>query len=127
MPEPPKADMPSGYKRFAKGYCVLPTLLLGVVWPYFIPAFSKPPKIFLALEESEYDKAHTLCSIKNGRMPTLIELIRLERGGLLPHRKTDYWSQTKIHSFAFGWSTRKNMLSFDLQSDRDHVVCIVQP
>ena len=102
-------------------------LLLLSASALVIYIFSQPkPKakrIFLE-KEYTYPQAQIECTQRDASLPRLGLLIQLARFDLLPHPKTDYWSSLSIAGFAFGWSTRKMMLSFDPHDDTDHVVCV---
>ena len=107
-------------------------LLIGVIgifilWrgPQWISAYAQAPSTVLLPKELTHAQALQGCRDKKGRLPTLVEVIRLEHSGLLVHRRTDFWSTATLGFFAFGWSTRKNMLSFDPKDDFDSVICIV--
>ena len=101
------------------------TLLSALVLVIYIFAQPKPQtkRIFLE-KEYTYKQAHIECAQRESSLPRLGLLIQLARFDLLPHPKTDYWSSLSISRFAFGWSTRKMMLSFDPHDDTDHVVCV---
>ena len=89
--------------------------------------FTQPkPKTELIFLKREYTfpQAKKLCAQQKAHLPDLGLLIQLARFGLLPHPQTDYWSSFSISGFAFGWSTRKMMFSFDPHDDTDHVVCV---
>ena len=74
--------------------------------------------------EYTHDDARKACQSINMQLPSMSQLVSLYKNKQLIHKKTDYWSSLRIASFAFGWSTRKKMPSFDPRSDLDHVVCI---
>ena len=110
------------------------TLVLGVLgalvlWlgPRLIPAYEVLPETVLLPKELTHEQALQGCKKNAARLPSLVEVIRLEHSGALVHRRTDFWSTATVLSYAFGWSTRKNMLSFDSQQDHDSVICIVDP
>ena len=102
-------------------------LLLLIASALVIYIFSRPKpltkRIFLD-KEYTYTQAQIECAQRDASLPRLGLLIQLARFDLLPHPKTDYWSSLSIAGFAFGWSTRKMMLSFDPHDDTDHVVCV---
>ena len=101
------------------------TLLSVLVLVIYIFSQPKPQvkRIFLK-KEYTYKEAHIECAQREASLPHLGLLIQLARFNLLPHPTTDYWSSLSIAGFAFGWSTRKMMLSFDPHNDADHVVCV---
>ena len=85
----------------------------------------KPEKRLIFLKkEYTFEQAQVQCEQKDSSLPDLDLLIQLARFEMLPHPTTDYWSSLSLFGFAFGWSTRKMMLSFDPHDDTDHVVCI---
>ena len=100
-------------------------LLSVLVLALYILSQPKPEikRIFLE-KEYTYQQAQIECAQRDASLPRLGLLIQLARFDLLPHQKTDYWSSLSITGFAFGWSTRKMMLSFDPHNDTDHVVCV---
>ena len=102
-------------------------IALCVFWrgPQWIGAYKNVPSTVLLPKELTHAQAIQGCRQSGGRLPALIEVIRLEHSGLLVHRRTDFWSTATLGFFAFGWSTRKNMLSFDPKDDFDSVICIV--
>lgn len=102
------------------------SLLLCCIATFGISLLAQPnPSVQLIFlqEEKTFIDAQKECMIQDARVPNLGLLIQLARFGRLPHTNTDYWSSFAIGSFAFGWSTRTGMLSFDHHSDIDHVVC----
>ena len=101
------------------------TFLSVLVLVIYIFSHPKPQEKRIFLEkEYTYKEAHIECTQREASLPHLGLLIQLARFDMLPHPKTDYWSSLSIFGYAFGWSTRKMMLSFDPHSDTDHVVCI---
>ena len=108
-----------------KGLLGIVGLLILWLGPRFIPAYQQVPQTILLPKEITHPEALQECKANGARLPSLIEVIRLEHSGLLVHRRTDFWSTATIYPFAFGWSTRKNMLSFDSQQDSDSVICII--
>lgn len=98
--------------------CILPILVM------LVPSTKEPPLLEFLTQEMTFDGATKACADQNKQLPDLITLIGLAHGKHLPHPKTDYWSNWSIGIFAFGWSTRKELLSFDPKEDFDHVVCI---
>ena len=89
-----------------------------------VPATKTPPPLLFLTTEMTFEGAIKACAQQNTQLPDLITLIGLAHGKHLPHDKTDYWSNWNVGSFAFGWSTRKGLLSFDPKEDLDHVVCV---
>ena len=94
--------------------------------PQLIPAYEELPATVILPKELTHAQALQGCKKNAARLPSLVEVIRLEHSGALVHRRTDFWSTATILSYAFGWSTRKNMLSFDSQQDHDSVICIAE-
>ena len=107
--------------RIAGALTIFSALILAIC------IFSQPKpqvkRIFLE-KEYTYTQAHIECGQREASLPHLGLLIQLARFNLLPHPETDYWSSLSVSRFAFGWSTRKMMLSFDPHDDTDHVVCV---
>ena len=99
-------------------------VLLALVLLTFF--FQPKPETTLIFLEKEYThkQAQFQCEQSEAQLPSLGLLIQLARHDQLPHPKTDYWSSLSVSGFAFGWSTRKMMLSFDPHDDTDHVVCV---
>jgi len=104
--------------------------LISPILVYEICFFCIPTQHNLTLshlqDEYTYESAINACTDLNMQLPSMQQLIALSKNNQLPRQKTDYWSQLRVGPFAFGWSTRKGMPSFDPISDLDHVVC-VQP
>ena len=95
-----------------------------IAWTFLTLQPEPNAELFFLQEEKTFVHALENCAQQGAHVPTLGLLIQLARFDRLPHPKTDYWSSLAIGSFAFGWSTRTGMLSFDHHSDTDHVVCI---
>ena len=74
--------------------------------------------------EQTHAEAAASCTRDHQSLPSLPLLVRMARAEQLPHAQTDYWSSWTVGSFAFGWSTKTGVLSFDSQGDQDHVVCV---
>ena len=74
--------------------------------------------------EYTHDDARKACQAINMQLPSMSQLVSLYKNNQLVYETTDYWSSLSLAAFAFGWSTRKKMPSFDPISDLDHVVCI---
>ena len=109
-------------------YTLLLICMSGLCCAYAFWMFIEAPptpndRLIFIQKEKTFKQAQKECVQQNSSVPGLINLIQLARFDLLPHPKTDYWSSLSIGSFAFGWSTRTGMLSFDPHNDTDHVVC----
>ena len=103
---------------------IISIALISIFWPYLIPANTKELNLVFTEKEYSHEQAKDFCNTKKLVLPSLYSLIEIAHADLLTHKKTDYWSRTSIGSYAFGWSTRKKMLSFDHIGDLDHVLCI---
>lgn len=75
-------------------------------------------------QEKSWQAAWHDCTEQGQRLATISELAGLMIRGELQARKTDYWSATRIGSYAFGVNMKSHILSFDRQDDSDHFVCI---
>ena len=107
--------------RFSITFVLMFFVLSGIY--IFLQPKPKNTLIFLK-KEYTFSQAQTQCTKKEAHLPRLGLLIQLARFDMLPHPKTDYWSSLAIYRYAFGWSTRTRMLSFDPHDDTDHVVCV---
>ena len=101
---------------------VSPPLIYGICF-FCIPAQHNLTLSHLQ-DEYTHESAITACTDLHMQLPTMKQLIALSKNKQLPIQTTDYWSRQRVGPFAFGWSTRKGMPSFDPISDLDHVVCI---